>query len=64
MRVFFLLESKISQLVKIKTNNKFDADNFGQYIYARKFNAEFYDEMERSLQGLLDKWLDNINKNK
>lgn len=46
---------------KIKENNKFDAENFGQYIYARKFNAEFYDEMERSLQIMLNNWLENNN---
>jgi len=44
---------------KIIENNKYKADNFGQYIYARKFAAKFYEEMERSLQHMVIDWLEN-----
>lgn len=43
---------------KFIKNNKYDADNFGQYIYARKFNSEFFSEMERSLQHMVIDWLE------
>ncbi|MCF8008486.1 MAG: nitroreductase family protein [Halanaerobiales bacterium] len=42
---------------KLKENNKFGAENFGQYIYARKFNTEFYKEMNRSLEVMIKRWL-------
>lgn len=44
---------------KIRESNNYDAENFGQYIYARKFAAEFYDEMERSLQHMVIDWLES-----
>ncbi len=43
---------------KVKANNKYRAENFGQYIYGRKFDADFYEEMERSLQHMVLDWLE------
>lgn len=36
--------------------NKFGANNYGQYLYGRKFGAEFIDEMERSINLNLKHW--------
>ena len=44
---------------KIKNIDKYNAKNFGQYIYKRKFAAEFFEEMERSLQLMIINWLED-----
>lgn len=44
---------------KLPENNKYEAENFGQYIYARKFASDFFEEMERSLQKMVIDWLEN-----
>jgi nitroreductase len=33
-----------------------DVNNFGQLMYARKFNAEFSHEMSRSVRAILERW--------
>ena len=40
-------------------NNPFQAKNFGQLMYARKTGAPFFQEMHRSLQAAMQRWLGN-----
>ncbi|MFO7814886.1 MAG: nitroreductase family protein [Halanaerobiales bacterium] len=47
---------------KISKNNRYNADNYGQYIYAHKFDTEFLKEMERSLNVMIKEWLNNQSK--
>lgn len=44
---------------KMKEENRHNADNYGQYIYAHKFDTDFFKEMERSLKIMIEEWLDN-----
>jgi nitroreductase len=44
---------------KMKKENRYNAENYGQYIYARKFDTDFFKEMERSLQVMIEEWLNN-----
>jgi nitroreductase len=44
---------------KIKNIDKYNTNNYGQYIYKRKFAAEFFEEMERSLQLMIINWLED-----
>ncbi len=41
---------------KLNENNIYDAENFGQYMYARKTGADFSIEMRRSVQKMLKNW--------
>ncbi|MEG1254317.1 nitroreductase family protein [Clostridium sp.] len=41
---------------KLPKPNRYDAENFGQYIYSRKFGSEFMNEMNRSLKVAVDHW--------
>jgi len=43
---------------KVLENNNLDAKNFGQIVYARKFGAEFANEMEESINLYIKDWLD------
>ena len=40
----------------LSSNNKFDADNFGQFNYFRKTGTEFSAEMTRSIKLMLEEW--------
>ncbi len=40
----------------ISPHNKFEAENFGQYMYARKTGADFSIEMARSVRKALENW--------
>ena len=42
---------------KMKKENRYNADNYGQYIYAHKFDTEFFKEMERSLKIMIEEWI-------
>lgn len=42
---------------KIPKPNKYNAENFGQFLYGRKFSQEFSNEMERSINVILKYWL-------
>ncbi len=42
---------------KFVPNNQYNAKNFGQLIYARKFGSHFAQEMERSIKVILKNWL-------
>ncbi len=44
---------------KMKKKNRYNAENYGQYIYARKFDTDFFKEMERSLQVMINNWLED-----
>lgn len=41
---------------KVTAHNIFDAENFGQLTYARKFGSGFSDEMERSIKVIMEHW--------
>lgn len=36
--------------------NIYNAENFGQYLYGRKFDCDFANEMDRSLRTAIEKW--------
>jgi len=38
-------------------NNKFEAKNYAQYLYARKFGSDFANEMRRSVNLAYEEWL-------
>ena len=40
----------------ISPNNPFKAENFGQYMYARKTASDFSAEMARSIREMLKHW--------
>lgn len=44
---------------KIKPDNKLNAENFGQYIYKKKIDSDFFEEMEKSLKLMVIDWLEN-----
>lgn len=44
---------------KMKEKNRYNADNYGQYIYAHKFDTEFFKEMERSLKIMIEEWTED-----
>lgn len=41
----------------VKENNVYKAKNFGQLLYGRKMGSDFAKEMERSLNVMIDKWM-------
>ncbi len=47
---------------KMKKENRYNADNYGQYIYSHKFDTEFFKEMERSLKVMIEEWVNNENE--
>jgi len=44
---------------RIRPDNKLNAENFGQYIYKKKIDSKFFEEMERSLKLMVIDWLEN-----
>lgn len=44
---------------KMKKENRYNAQNYGQYIYAHKFDTEFFNEMERSLKVMIEEWIND-----
>lgn len=41
---------------RLSSENKFQAENYGQYMYARKTGSEFSIEMTRSIKEMLKNW--------
>lgn len=44
---------------KFVPNNTYNANNFGQILYTKKFGTAFADEMERSINVILRHWMGN-----
>jgi len=51
-----LKDMKAERNKKINPENRFNAENFGQYMYARKTGADFSREMTRSVRKMLKNW--------
>ena len=44
---------------RMSPDNMYGADNFGQFMYAKKTGAEFSTEMTRSVREMLKNWRGN-----
>ncbi len=42
--------------------NIYNAENFGQHLYGRKFGCDFIEEMDRSLKASIEKWFSKTEK--
>lgn len=47
---------------KVIPNNPHGAENFAQLLYTRKFGADFFLEMERSIKVILERWFTPSDK--
>ncbi len=47
---------------KVPNPNKYDAENYGQHLYGRKFGNEFMKEMDRSLKAAIEHWLTKVDE--
>ncbi|SKC37011.1 nitroreductase family protein [Maledivibacter halophilus] len=48
--------------MKVSPQNIHGAKNFGQFLYSRKFGTKFFEEMERSINVIIDHWKGQAKK--
>ena len=59
-----LEEKDFVEMYADKNGSIEEAQNIGQSLYTRKFNADFTIELNRSVRVILDRWLRDVNSNK